>query len=105
MSTLSARNEARAALAALSQLGARVVRYTGDQGDIETVGYIDQEGDYIGIEGQTPEFRNIVSLLVEDVGTPRRGDLVLDEDGIEWSLLDQIPGPDPFVTDWTVERR
>jgi len=105
MSNLSDQNAARAVIASLANSGDKIVSYTGDNGEIEAVGYIDQEMDYAGTDGQTPLRRHVVSLLVEEVGEPRRGDRVTDEDGAVWTLLDHLPSADRRVTDWTVQRR
>lgn len=105
MSNASDRAHARATVTTLSSLGNKVVAYLGDQGAVETVGYIDQIADYAGVDGQTVETQHAVSLLVEDVGTPRRGDRVTDENGTVWSLLDVQPDDDPQIAVWSVERR
>lgn len=105
MSNEFARNQARAEISILAKLGAQITHYTGDGGQIDAVGYIDQEQDYAGLDGQTVATRDVVSLLVEEVGSPRRGDHVTDEDGVVWTLIDRVPSSDPLVIDWTVQRR
>lgn len=105
MSNASAKNEARAAIAMLAALGDKIVSYRGSAGVITTNGYIEKAADFFGNDVPVADARFIASLLVEDVGEPHKGDRVTDEDGTEWTLLEEIPGDDPWVTDWTVERR
>lgn len=105
MSNASASNEAKAAIATLATLGEKIVSYTGEGGTVETVGYIDQEEEYIGVDARTAERRRVVSLLVEDVPNPRRGDRVTDEAGAVWELVARLPSDDPYVVSWLVEIR
>lgn len=104
MSTASAKNEARAVIAMLASQGGKITSYRGDADDITTTGLFDKEADFLGGDVTVSDDRYVVSLLVEDVGTPHRGDRVTDEDGIEWTLLEEQPGIDQWITDWTVER-
>jgi len=104
MSTAFAQSEARANIAMLAAIGGKVTQYTNAAGAVSTVGYIDKEGDAFGGDATVSDTRYIVSLLIEDVGAPCRGDRVTDEDGVAWVLREERPGDDPYVTDWVIER-
>ena len=105
MSNAIERIRARSTVQALAELGNKVVSFTGAEGAVSTVGYIDQVADFLIMETQMTEKRYQVTLLPEDVGDPHRNDTVTDEDGNVWSLTEQLRSNDPFVIIWGVERK
>lgn len=105
MSNASARNEARAVISILAELGDSIVSYIGDDGEISTVGYMDKESEFLIGDARTSADMTVLSLLAEDVPNPKRGDRVIDEDGGAWKLLDSLPSDDPHVIVWSVQVR
>ena len=104
MSNADSSAHARAVIGPLATLGDKIVSYRGADGDVTTTGYIEEAPDFLGLDVVTFDPRYVATLLVEDVGSPHSGDRVTDEDGAEWTMLDEIDRRAGF-TDWTVERR
>lgn len=44
------------------------------------------------------------SLLLEDVTAPRRGDRIVETDGTAWTLVEEQPTTDEWVSEWSVSR-
>lgn len=105
MSNAIERIRARSTVQALAELGNKVVSFTGAEGEVSTIGYIDQVADFLVLETTMTEKRYQVTLLPEDVGEPHRNDTVTDEDGNIWSLTEEQQSADPFVIVWGVARK
>ena len=105
MSTASAKNEAKACVAMLAELGNKIVSFRGGAGLVATTGFIDRADDLFGDETAMNDARYMATLLVEEVADVHRGDIVTDEDGTEWTLLTELPQGSDFTVDWTCERK
>lgn len=103
-SAFSSTAEKARARQVLTALGGCLV-FNGAAGVVVSVGYVDQASDFLGLDTPISDARFVASMLVEDVGAPQRGDAITDEDGDEWVVHEEVPGSDPWVTDWTVSRR
>lgn len=103
MSNAAARTFARDTITALADLGDQITTFTGIGGAVDTVGYIDDAPDIFGGEVLTMDPRQVATLLIEDVGSPSRGDTVTDEEGVNWELVEEMDRR-AWVTDWTVQR-
>lgn len=105
MSTATAKAEARAIMVGVASLGNEIVSFRGGAGLVTTIGYIERVDDFFDGDATIVDARYVASLLVADVGEIHRGDRVIDEDGAEWTLLEEQANGDGFVTDWTCEAR
>lgn len=105
MSNASARADARAIMLGVAELGNKLVSYDDGSGPVSIIGFIDLEEHYSGdMESSAFNPARIAILLVEEVGEPQRGHIVIDEDDQEWMLVSHYRGDD-FVTEWVVKRK
>lgn len=103
MSNTYAKATAREIVVACAELGNKIVSFTGGAGLTATTGFIDKTINSIGLDVPVGDRRNVAALLVEDVGTPSRGDTVTDEDGADWTLTEELDHDDAWVAYWSVE--
>lgn len=47
--------------------------------------------------------RHFITFALAEVGALARGVTVTDEDGKVWALVEEVPGSDKWLTDWTLE--
>lgn len=104
MGVFSAANEKARARATMVALG-EAITFTGGAGPVASYGYVEQSDDYIGGDVQSVDYRYVVALLVEDVGSAYAHDVVTDAEGQEWILADKRPSADPWVTEWWVKKK
>lgn len=105
MSNAQAMIDARAAMEMVATLGGEIVSYRGGNGVVPTTGVLDQGGSFIDVDVTISAPGYLVRLLIEDVGSPHRGDIATDEDGTEWELLEEVAAEDQWTTVWTVQKR
>ena len=103
MSDAAEKARATAVVMALATLGNAVHIYDNGAEAIAVTGYIEQEGEPFGGEVTVSDLHFIATLLVDEVGQPKRGDTITDEASKVWILREERPNDDPWTTDWVVQ--
>jgi len=73
--------------------------------EIKTPAIIENTFDLLEQPVSNSAAQYAISLLVEDVGVPNRGDTVIENDGTRWVLAEELPQSDQWVTEWAARRR
>ena len=105
MSTASEKARAEAAVKALSLLGNKIAGFRGASGLVDAVGYIDRENADFGIAPAISDARWVATLVADGLGEVYPGNEVIDEDGGEWVMLEELPESDNYVIDWAVQQK
>jgi len=86
---------ARLGMVVLKSLGgAHAITYLRQSGEtVSTYAVEDKEIDDFGdFASQTAEWRTAFDLLIEDIGTPQRGDTLVLSDGRNYTVQDHVSG-------------